>query len=169
MTTFTASASAVQPPSGAGRHRGMRKASILHFALVSLLLCAAPATADQQRVVGATVINIGIVPLAQALQDPVEAQKHGTTHPGGSQHVVVSLADARTGRHIQDARITAEIRDPRGYSEKKALRTAVTAGAPDHSGVFVFGNSGKYRIRLTIELPGVKAPLSADFIWTHQI
>lgn len=48
-------------------------------------------------------------------------------------------------------------------------KAALTAGVPDYSEVFVFGNSGKYRIRVTIELPGIKKPLSADFAWTLTI
>jgi hypothetical protein len=140
------------------------------IAAVALLLAwAAPAGADHQKVVGATVVNIGIVPVDKAVRDSTEAARHSGAHPAGSQHLLVSLSDARSGRHIADAKVTAVVLDPSGRTQKKVLVAASSAGVPDYSEVFYFGNSGKYRIRLTIELPGVKSPLSANFNWTHEI
>ena len=138
-------------------------------ALAVLLLGVQTVGADHQKSVSGVIVNIGVVPASRATGFAGEAEKHGTGHPSGSQHIVVSLADAKGGEHIGGARVTVEIKDPRGQVEKKALERGSTAGIPDYSGIFMFGWSGKYRIRVIVERPGAGKSLRADFVWSHSI
>ena len=82
---------------------------------------------------------------------------------------MVSLSDVKAGAHIADARVTVEIKDPRGNVEKKTLLPRSTAGMPDYSETFRFGYSGKYTIRVVAALKERKKPLNASFTWTHVI
>ncbi len=142
----------------------------LPFAVLAVALLAIPPVwADHQKAVGGMLMNVGVVPASKAAAFPGEAEKHGAKYPSGVQHVLVSLSDAKTGAHIGDARVTLEVKNPRGRVEKKQLVLASTAGMPDYSGIFEFGYSGVYRLRVTVELKGAKRPVTADLKWTHVI
>ena len=107
------------------------------------------------------IVNIGVVPAEQALGFPAESESHATKQPSGAKHLIVSLSDATTGQHIEDARVSAEIRDPKGTVQRKQLIRTKTAGRTDYSEVFVLGWSGAYRIRIRVERAGAK-PVRAD-------
>ncbi len=131
-----------------------------------LLLAASAAIASHEKTVNGLIINIGIVPASQALGFPAESASHAKEPPSGAKHLVVSLSDAKTGKHIEDARVRAEIRDPKGAVHRKQLIRTETAGRADYSEVFVLGWAGSYRIRIQVERPGAK-PVRADFRWVN--
>jgi len=137
--------------------------------LAALLFAIPPVWAQHQKIVGGMVVNIGVVPASQAMGLAGEAETHGTRHPSGSQHLLVSLSDAKTGAQVADANVSVEIKDPKGNVQKKSLKNGSTAGVADYSEIFGFGWSGKYRIRVTIQPAGAKKVLTTDFIWTHVI
>ncbi len=136
--------------------------------LVLLLLAASAAIANHQTAVNGLIVNIGVVPAEQALGFPAESESHATKQPSGAKHLIVSLSDATTGQHIEDARVSAEIRDPKGTVQRKQLIRTKTAGRTDYSEVFVLGWSGAYRIRIRVERAGAK-PVRADFAWTNFV
>jgi len=125
------------------------------------------ALADHQKIVGGIIVNIGVVPMGQALGFTGEATEHGKGQPSGGQHLVVSLSDVKQGAHIADAQVIVELKGPRGNVEKKTLVPASTGGMPDYSEIFRFGYSGKYAIRVSVVLKDSKRQLKANFIWTH--
>ena len=127
------------------------------------------ARADHQKTVGGIIVNLGVVPAERALGFSGEAATHDNGQQSGSQHLVVSLSDAKRGIHVGDAQVTVEIKDPEGNVEKKKLLPANSTGMPDYSGMFRFGYSGKYAIRVVVTLKGSTKPLKANFIWTHVI
>jgi hypothetical protein len=133
-----------------------------------LLLAASAAIASHQKTVNGLIVNIGVVPVGQATEFPPESASHGKKHPSGAKHLVVTLSDAKTGKHIQDAQVSAEIRDPKGTVHRKQLIPNETAGRPDYSEVFVLGWAGSYRIRIQVERAGAK-PVRADFVWTNVV
>lgn len=134
-----------------------------------MLVAVSSARAEHQKAADGMVVNLGVVPVPEAMTFPSEAEKHNAAQPSGAQHVLVSLSDAKTGKHISDAKVTLELTDPKGRSQKKLLVAGSTAGFPDYSEIFQFGWSGQYRIRVTIERPGGKRPVRTDFKWTHII
>lgn len=148
------------------RHRLLQRPLAI---LAAMLLAMPSAWAEHQKAVAGMVINIGVVPASKAAAFPLEAEKHKATHPDGAQHVLVSLSDAKTGDHIGNARVTLDLRDPKGKSQKKLLVVGSTAGIPDYSEIFNFGWSGQYRIRVTIERQDAKRPVTADLKWQHAI
>jgi hypothetical protein len=103
----------------------------------------------------------------QALGFPTESASHAKEPTSGSKHLVVSISDAKTSKHIDNAKVSAEIRDPKGSIVQKLVLNE-TAGMPDYSEVFVFGYSGSYRIRIQIERPGQKS-VRAEFAWINTI
>ncbi len=135
----------------------------------ALICMASLAHADHQKMVGGIIVNLGVVPAENALGFTGEAAVHDKGQPNGAQHLVVSLSDAKRGIHVADAQVTVEIRDPKGNVEKKTLLPANLTGMPDYSGIFRFGYSGKYAIRVVVTLKGSTKPLKANFIWTHVI
>ena len=136
------------------------------FALICLVSLA---RADHQKAVSGIIVNIGVVPAEKALGFSGEAATHDKGQSSGAQQLVVSLSDAKQGIHIADAQVTVEIKDPKGNVEKKTLLPANTTGIPDYSGIFRFGYSGKYAIRVVVALKGSTKQLKANFIWTHAI
>jgi len=135
----------------------------------AILLAMPPAWADHQKMIGTLIINVGVVPAVKAAGFAGEAEKHGATHPSGAHHVLVSLSNAAPGGHVAAATVLVEIRDPKGKTQRKVLALGGTAGIPDYSEVFVFGWSGKYRIRVIVERKGASKPLKVDFTWTHAV
>lgn len=132
-----------------------------------LLLAGSAAIASHQKTVSGLIVNIGVVPAEQALRFPAESGSHAKAQPSGAKHLVVSVSDAKTGKHIEDARVSAEIRDPKGTVHRKPLIRAETMGSPDYSEMFALGWAGSYRIRIQVERPGAK-PVRADFVWTNS-
>lgn len=140
------------------------------FVILAVVLLAMPrAWAEHQKAIDGMVINIGVVPASKAAKFPSETEKHGATYTSGAQHILVSLSDAKTGGHIADARVTLDLRDPKGKSQKKLLVAGSTAGIPDYSEIFDFGWSGQYRIRVTIERQSGKRPVTANLKWQHVV
>lgn len=137
--------------------------------LFMLIWMVSLARAEQQKTVSGIIVNIGVVPVGNALGFPGEAATHDNGKPSGAQHLVVSLSDAKKGINVGDAKVTVEIKDPKGNVEKKTLLHANATGMMDYSGIFRFGYSGKYAIRVVVTLKGSTKQLKANFIWTHVI
>jgi hypothetical protein len=145
------------------RHIGLAIAFLLAAGLVSA------GAAAQQKTVGGMVINLGVMPAAQAMRVDGHRDLHPEKFPTGSQHVLVALADAKTGGRIGDAQVLVEVKDPKGRTFKKALLRTHSAGMPDYSELFEFGWSGKYSVRVSVTpKPGVK-PIEATFNLSHSI
>lgn len=142
----------------------MKLSGIVRAAFVlTAALVVAPASAQQAKKVGDVVVSFGLV--AALAAEHVDAQHgiHKGAHQSGVEHLVVSLAQAKTGARIADAGVVVEVRDPKGKVQRKALMAMITAGVPDYSEVFDFGRSGKYSIRITILQKGAAKRLNASF------
>lgn len=139
-------------------------ASVLAAALLSM-----PSAAQQTTTVADVTVRFGIVNALQAEHVDVQHGVHKGGHGSGMEHLVVTLADARSGSHIGGAKVFAEVRDPKGRVQRKPLRAMTTAGYPDYSEVFSFGWSGRYRIRVWFLLKDAVEPLEARFVHRHII
>ena len=118
--------------------------------MLAALLAAAPAWAQQAKTVDGLVVNLGLMSADQAVHALGHADAHPKTFPSGSEHVLITLDDAKTGRRIGDATVVVSVRSPNGAVEEKPLLHTQAAGFPDYSELFVFGSSGIYQLRVTI-------------------
>jgi hypothetical protein len=141
-------------------------AAVMLFAAV---LAAAPVSAQQRKTVEGMVINIGIVNALAAEHVDSQHGVHQGGHGAGAEHIVVSLADAKSGARIAGAAVAIEVKDPKGKIQRKALTAMTTAGVPDYSEVFDFGSSGKYIMRLSVTPKGAAKPVTTRFSVKHYI
>ena len=108
--------------------------TFLAASALGLALVASPLSAQQMKKVEGIVVNIGIVHALEV---------------GGAQHVIVSLAEEKSGARIGDAEVSIELQDPQGRQQRKAMMAMFTAGFPDYSEMFNFGWSGRYTLRVS--------------------
>jgi hypothetical protein len=139
-------------------------ASLLAIALVWI-----PAAAQQSRTVAGFIVNFGIVPAEVALRADGHRDAHPTKPPGGSQHLLITIDDEKSGKRIGDAEVVIEVTDPHRRVEKKPLLHTQAGGLADYSELFIFGSSGEYSIRVIITpRPGAK-PIETRFTVNHVI
>jgi hypothetical protein len=140
------------------------------FAFATLFaLFAGPALAQQAKTLDGVVINFGLMPAAQAVHAEGHREAHPATFPSGSQHLLITLAYAKTGHRIGDAEVLVEIVDPKGRAEAKPLLHTSAGGMPDYSELFVFGWSGTYSVRVTATHPSTAKPLQTTFTVHHSL
>lgn len=135
---------------------------------VAAALLAGTATAEHRKVVDGLEINIGVVPAAQLLKvDAYERSMHPSAAIDATHHVVVSVADARTGAPVGDARVMLELVDPHGGVQRLPLERGEAAGLPDYSGLFRFGWSGDYKLKISVARAGAM-PVTSVFSWRQD-
>ena len=140
-------------------------------AVLFAAMIAAPLTvrAQQARTVDGLRINIGVVTTAWAKHFEEESVTHPNLgKPGHDHHLVVSLTDAKTGTHLADAEVRAEVRSPDRSVETKKLMPRVTSGVPDYSEIFDMHEAGRYRITVYVKTKAHAKPLVARFAWTNN-
>ena len=132
-------------------------------------MATAPAFAQQETKVDGLVIDLGVMPAEKAVRALGHAQAHPEKFPSGSQHLLITVAEQKSGRRLGDAEVVVEVVDPKGKSATKTLIHTSAAGMPDYSELFVFGWSGTYSVRVNVT-PWVGAkPVKASFTVHHQI
>ena len=135
---------------------------------VVLALSAFAAFAQQSKSVDGVVLQLGIMSAERAVHAEGHRDAHPATFPSGSQHVLITLADAKSHKPIADADVVVEVVDPKGAVQKKALLHTSAAGMPDYSELFVFGWSGTYSLRVTANRANEK-PLKTTFTVHHSL
>jgi hypothetical protein len=130
---------------------------------LGLALVAAPVSAQQAKTVKGIVINVGIVNALTAEHVDAQHGVHKGGHDSGAEHVIVSLAEEKTGARIADADVSVELKDPKGRLQKKPMMAMTTSGFPDYSEVLHFDWSGKYTLRVSIKRKGMARPVRAAF------
>jgi len=139
-------------------------------AFAALLLAASLARGDE-KTVGNLTINLGLMPAWQAMQvdGHREAHSHEFTSRSGSQHLLIVIADKKTGKRIGDAQVVVEVVDPKGAHQKKLLARTQAAGQPDFSEIFEFGWSGTYRVLVNVTPSGAAKPVTTRFEVHHSL
>jgi hypothetical protein len=149
--------------------RSAQRTCVIAIALLTMVFAWTPAAAQQSRTVEGLIVNLGIVPAAVALRADGHRDAHPEHPPSGSQHLLITLDDQKSGRRISDAEVVIEVTDPRGRVEKKPMLHTYGGGFPDYSELFVFGWSGEYSIRVIItSKPGAK-PIETRFVVSHMV
>ncbi|HET7365488.1 MAG TPA: hypothetical protein VFJ70_18120 [Burkholderiales bacterium] len=146
----------------------MKNSSLFGAAALAALL-ALPAAAQQMKTVDGLVVNFGMIPAEQAMRAEGHRDAHPDKFPSGSQHVLITLADEKTGRRIGDAEVVVQIIDPKGKAVTKPLLHTSAAGMPDYSELFVFDWSGSYTLRVNITPAKGAKPVKASFTVHHSL
>ena len=138
-------------------------------AAVLVALPAFPASAQQLRTVDGLVINFGLMSAEKAIHAEGHRDAHPDRFPSDSQHILVTLADEKTGRRIGDADVVVEVVDPKGKAAKKPMLHTSAAGMSDYSELFVFGWAGTYSVRVNVTQSKGSKPVKTTFTVHHQL
>jgi hypothetical protein len=130
---------------------------------------ALPAFAQQEAKVDGLVIELGVMPAAKAVHAMGHAQAHPQKFPSGSQHLLITVAEQKSGRRLGDAEVVVEVVDPKGTATSKTLIHTSAGGMPDYSELFVFGWSGTYTLRVSVTPWTGAKPVKTSFTVHHQI
>lgn len=130
---------------------------------------AAPAFAQQEAKVEGLVIELGLMPAEKAVHAMGHAQAHPQKFPSGSQHVLITVAEQKSGRRLGDADVVVEVVDPKGKAAAKTLIHTNTGGMPDYSELYVFDWSGTYLVRVNVTPWAGAKPVKTSFTVHHQI
>jgi hypothetical protein len=134
-----------------------------------MALASMPAAAQQTKAVGGFIVSFGLVPAEVALGAEGHREAHPANPPSGSQHLLITLDEEKSGKRIGDAEVVIEVTDPHGRVEKKPLLHTSAGGFPDYSELFRFGSSGQYSIRVIITpRPGAKL-IETRFTINHSV
>lgn len=134
-----------------------------------VLLACMPVSAQQSASVEGITVNFGAIPAEVALTAAGHRESHPTHPPAGSQHLLITLDDQKSGRRIGDAEVAVEVIAPGGRVEKKPLLHTQAGGFADYSELFVFGSSGKYTVRVLITPAQSARPVETKFIVNHVV
>ena len=137
--------------------------SLFAIAALGAALTVTPAAAQQMKVVGGLVVNVGITSALDAEHVDAQHGVHKGGHGSGMEHVIVTLTEDQGGARVADADVTIEVRSPRGKLQRKPAMAMVTAGFPDYSEVFDFGWSGTYLVRVMVKRKAAPRPVEAVF------
>lgn len=139
------------------------------FWVLAGLVAAAPAGAQQEKTVNGLVIDLGIMSAEKAVHAEGHRDAHPSKFPSGSQHILITVINAKTRARIADATVVVAVRSPNGKVEEKPLLHTQAAGLADYSELFVFPSSGTYR--LDVKITPVHGPKSTETIFTvhHEI
>jgi hypothetical protein len=149
------------------------RAVLLAAGLLTLPALALSAGAPENyQVVDGLAIYLGVVP-AQIIQEQPsghpEAMMHGGVPAAGrdSDHVMVALFDAATGRRIEDALVKAAVGELGMGMKWKALEPMQIAGTITYGNYFLMPAQDIYRIQVRIRAPGRPQPVTATFAYHH--
>jgi hypothetical protein len=141
---------------------------------LALLACAAlvaagPAWAQQQKMANGLIVNFGLMSAEKAVHAAGHSEAHPKTFPSGSQHILITVVEAKTHQRIADATVVVAVRSPNGTVEEKPLLHTQAAGLADYSELFVFGSPGTYKLRVKITpAHGPKSTL-VEFTVHHEM
>jgi hypothetical protein len=142
---------------------------IICLGLLTIVLALAPAAAQQRKTEGGLIVNFGLMTAEMALRADGHRDAHPLHPPSGSQHVLVTLDEEKSGKRIGDAEVVVEVTDPHGRVSKKPLLHTQGGGLPDYSELFEFGWSGDYVIRVIITPRSGVKPIETRFTVHHKI
>jgi hypothetical protein len=137
--------------------------------LLTGLLAAAPALAQQEKNVNGLTINLGLMPAEKAVHAEGHRDAHPSVFPSGTQHVLITVVEARTHKRIGDATVVVAVRGPGGRTEEKLLLHTQAAGLADYSELFVFGAPGRYALRVRITPAAGAKSSETVFTVNHRI
>jgi len=150
----------------------MTKMHLRYFVLLFLISIGSAYAAEStyKQTVDGVAIYIGIVPAELVRGHPPE-HPEGAMHGGprfNESHLTVALFDAKSGKRIGNAVITARVSDSRGVNAQRKLESMLIADSLTYGNYFPMTDAGPFRIELEIIVPGMKKPIRALFTWARS-
>lgn len=140
-------------------------------AAVSLAL-AASAQVPGEKAVGGIVFRIGLARAEQIHSGHPEGHEERSMHqPSAARerdHLVVSLADQRTGKLIDDAAVNVSISRMGTDHVSRKLERMQTGGMVSYGDYFDLSAPGPYVIRVEVRRPGTTTPAMAQFDYRNR-
>lgn len=126
---------------------------------------------EHDRVVDGIGIYIGVVP-CELIQGPERQMHGGVPAVKHCHHVMVALFDNASGQRIEDATVSARVREmgASGVSGAvKKLEPMAIAGAMTYGNFFVMPEPGPFLINLQIQRPGSTHKTETQFQYRHVL
>ncbi len=142
------------------------------FLILSGILLGSAAAAGPGKTVNGMDVFYGVVPaeLIKNQADVHDPKMHGGKRPGGGvQHLVVSVLDSTTGKHIGDATVIAIVTPLGLASQEKRLDPMEINQTVTYGNFFDFPpSSAPFRIVLKIARPNIPThnPSTVEFEYT---
>ena len=147
--------------------RGLRVAMMAGTVLASTAWAQVPG----EKAVDGILVTVGVAPIEQIESLPAgRPERLMHAHHGANErdHLVVALADQRTGKSIRHADVTATVSQIGMGESRHALERMDEYGTTSWGGYFDLREGGPYVIRLRVSRPGLATPLEADFVYRAQ-
>jgi hypothetical protein len=152
---------------GAAR-RGFR---IAGGAIALALAGAAWGQVPGAKSVHGMVVRVGVAPIEQIQTLPggrPERTMHAQHASIDRDHLVVALADERTGERIEKANVTATVSRLGMAEEHRELEAMPQPGPTTWGGYFDLREPGPYVIRVEVARPGDVGPAIARFVYANH-
>ncbi len=156
----------------------MKTATKLLCFLIPFLAIAMPAPLLAQggnlggKTVDGITIYLGMTPAAAIAKEypkeSAERMMHGGVPVGGDwHHILVAIFDAKTGRRVTGAHVTATVGEVGRSGVTEELQQMTLAGQAAYGNYFRMPGGALYRIDLSIRRPGVPGTVKAQFVYEH--
>ncbi len=153
---------------GAAAGRGLRIAA---GALGLLLAGTAWGQVPGEKSVNGMVVRVGIQPIEEIQALPEgrpEHRMHGEHASSDRDHLVVALSDARTGKRIDRADVSATVSRLGMSEEHHSLEEMRAPGETSWGGFFDLRMPGPYVIRVEVARAGNAGPATAEFVYRNR-
>lgn len=147
--------------------RGVRLAMMASAVLASTAWAQVPG----EKAVDGVVVMVGVAPIEQIESLPAgrpERAMHAQHATNERDHLVVALADQRTGRSIRQAEVTASVSRIGMGESRRTLERMDEFGTTSWGGYFDLRERGPYLIRLRVARPGFATPIETQFVYRTQ-
>jgi hypothetical protein len=141
-------------------------AAVLAGAVLSA--CGPRASAGQSQVVEGLKLDYEIVAaqeVAAHSTDRAETTMHGGVPTDPRYHVVLSVADARSGQRITDAQVSMEVFGPGHPGVNTSRMDPMTLNGQQTYGQYVvLPLEGTYQLKFEVRRPGQNRSMAARFV-----
>jgi hypothetical protein len=150
-------------------HRLPIALAVVVLAGATLSACAPRASEGQSQVVEGLKLDYGLVAdqvVAGHPADHPETTMHGgaPTDPH-SYHVVLSVADARSGQRVTDAEVSMDLSGPGHPGVNTSPMDPMTVNGQQTYGHYVvLPSEGPYQLKFEVRRPGQHRPMAARFV-----
>lgn len=157
------------------RIRAVQRRAVLAGAMAITALSIGAGTAAAQvpgeKTAGGILFRIGLAgpeTVAQHSARHAETGMHGNRPRSGMDHVVVVLADARSGERISDAVVSLELDRPGADHVRREMDRMEVQGAASYGAYVDLRQKGPYRIRIRAARPGHSVPAETQFTYDKR-
>ncbi len=126
---------------------------------------------EHTRVVDGMDIYLGVVP-CELIQGPERQMHGGVPAVKHCHHVMIALFDNASGKRIEDATVSARVREMGGSGVSgsvKTLEPMAIAGTMTYGNFFIMPEPGPFLIHVEIHRPGSSSAAETEFEYRHVL